>query len=301
MITIFRRKKTGFYFIFLFPAVFFIMLSGPSPVYATYTGKHPDNLFLILDASGSMANSEQGVQKIEVIKKILLKSAEKFRKFKKIGLMVFGHTRAGDCNDVELLLPLKKLDPKLFSKKIKEIHPKGLAPLALALEKAAAILPGKERNLIIFISDGPDTCLGQPCLKAQKLVEKTFSYINVIGYKIDKRSKQQLPCIAKAGKGEYFAAENGQQLETVLAKIMGFSDKSLNKKLSLQGKTAPLTRKLKVKVQKGRVRKSPDFKSPVLFHLKKSETVTIVDENDKWYYIHTINGKSGWAHRSLFQ
>ncbi len=302
MTTISRRKKTGFYFIFLFPALIFVMLLSQVQGYAAYTGKHPDNLLLILDASGSMANGEKGFQKMETIKKILIKSSEKFKNFKKTGFMAFGHTRAGDCNDVEMILPFKKFNLKLFSKKIKKIHPKGLAPIALALEKAAAIVHNRERNLIILISDGPDTCMGEPCLKAQKLVQKTFSYINVIGYKINKRSEQQLSCIAKAGKGEYLFAENGARLETALLKAMGFSDDNgSDKKMPLQEKITHPARQFKVKVQNGRVRKSPDFKSPVLFHLKKSEVVTIVNENKKWYYIHAASGKSGWAHKSLFQ
>ncbi len=56
----------------------------------------------------------------------------------------------------------------------------------------------------------------------------------------------------------------------------------------------------KVKVRVGLVRKEPSRGSGIRFRLKKGETVSVLETKEDWHHIKTPDGKSGWAHQSLF-
>jgi SH3-like domain-containing protein len=55
-----------------------------------------------------------------------------------------------------------------------------------------------------------------------------------------------------------------------------------------------------LKVSIGRVRKSPSFDSEIIFRLKKGETVLVVETKGNWNRIELRDGRTGWAHQSLF-
>jgi uncharacterized protein YgiM (DUF1202 family) len=55
-----------------------------------------------------------------------------------------------------------------------------------------------------------------------------------------------------------------------------------------------------VKVQRGRVRAAPSTASGVQFSLERGETATLSETRGEWYLIKLADGRSGWAHKSLF-
>ena len=55
-----------------------------------------------------------------------------------------------------------------------------------------------------------------------------------------------------------------------------------------------------VAVKKGNLRKKPSMQSAVIDKLNNGETVTILGQHKKWYYIKLANGRRGWAHKTFF-
>lgn len=55
-----------------------------------------------------------------------------------------------------------------------------------------------------------------------------------------------------------------------------------------------------VRVQAGNVRAGPSLDADVKFRIRKGDTVTVTDQQDKWYTIELEDGRTGWAHQSLF-
>ena len=55
-----------------------------------------------------------------------------------------------------------------------------------------------------------------------------------------------------------------------------------------------------IRVRIGRVREKPALNARVTFRLKQGATLSIVDMRGDWYRIRLRDGRTGWAHQSLF-
>jgi Mg-chelatase subunit ChlD len=87
-------------------------------------------------------------------------------------------------------------------------------PLASGLAKAANMVDGvKAPATIVVISDGKESCGGNPCaIAAQVAKRKPLLTINVV----DIMGTGAGTCAARAAGGRVFAAENASQLKTML-------------------------------------------------------------------------------------
>lgn len=73
---------------------------------------------------------------------------------------------------------------------------------------------------MVLVSDGKETCQRDPCelvrdLRAQGIHVK----VHVVGFDVTQEEKQQLVCIAEAGGGRYFTAQNAQDLNAALSEV----------------------------------------------------------------------------------
>ena len=65
------------------------------------------------------------------------------------------------------------------------------------------------KRVLILISDGEETCAGDPCPTARKLAKAGVDLqFNAIGLAVNAKARKQLQCIAKAGDGNYYDADN---------------------------------------------------------------------------------------------
>jgi len=55
-----------------------------------------------------------------------------------------------------------------------------------------------------------------------------------------------------------------------------------------------------LKVGIGRVREGPSLDSKIKFRLKKGEAVSVIEKKHAWYHVELDDGRTGWAHQSLF-
>ncbi|MEI2691329.1 MAG: hypothetical protein V9H69_17130 [Anaerolineae bacterium] len=140
------------------------------------------NLFVeyILDASGSMSETlSDGSPKIEVAKRVLIDHMSSFRPETNIGLRVYGHRlpyqrTAESCLDIELIAPPEKGQMEHIVSWLQDFTVQGMTPLAASLQLALEdfIFDASRVNSIVMLSDGIETCGGDPCqlvedLKAQ--------------------------------------------------------------------------------------------------------------------------------------
>ena len=195
---------------------------------------------IIFDASGSMWGQINGVSKIEIAKDALKNVVKEWNPSVELGLTVYGHRSKGDCNDIETLIPVSRINKNNVIKTVMAIKPKGKTPIARSLRKVAEeIKYTEEKATIILISDGKETCDADPCGTAKELEKQGIDFvIHVIGFNVDKKTDKQLECIAFATGGEYFSAKNA----TALNKAM----KSIVKKVEVvKPKPKPIIKKLK--------------------------------------------------------
>jgi len=169
---------------------------------------------LVLDASGSMWGQIDGQAKIVIAKEVMTDLIDNLSDNSYAGLVAYGHRRKGDCQDVEELVPLQAIDKKRLVEQIQAINPKGKTPITRSIRMTAEKLKTvEEETTIILVSDGKETCEGDPCALVKELKEAGVRFtMYVIGFDVSKEERTQLECMARAGDGQYFTAKNAQEL-----------------------------------------------------------------------------------------
>ena len=189
------------------------------------------NLVFILDASGSMGAQIQGKMKIKIAKEVLSGLIQELPAGVNVGLFAYGHRQKADCNDVEELAQLGPLDRQDLVAKIKNLDHKGKTPITLAVQKVAEGLKTLEdETTIILVSDGEETCEGDPCAMVKELKASGIRFVlHVIGFDVTEKEKAQLACLAEAGGGSYFTAKNVGELTSAAKKVVEKTEQSSGK------------------------------------------------------------------------
>lgn len=180
----------------------------------------PGVLF-ILDASGSMKAKIGNQEKMAIAKDVMTNLLRDLPDTIQVGLEVYGHHTKGDCNDIEVIAPVGQADKATLIQRIQSIDPKGMTPITQSLQVAAEQLKTAEQETtVVLVSDGEETCKGDPCAAVASLLQQGIKLkVHVVGFDVGDKEKQQLMCIAQAGKGKYFAANNAEQLKGALTEV----------------------------------------------------------------------------------
>ncbi len=187
--------------------VFLFLLISNSAFPQEYVQKPPEKtrILFMLDASGSMLGNWGPATRIVVAKKFLSDFVDSLRvnKHLELALRVYGHqypTQMHRCDDSKLEVPFAAGNNDAILQKIRQIQPKGTTPIAYSLEQAAHDFPDdpNSRNIIIIITDGIESCNGDPCKVSTELQKKgIFLRPFIIGIGMDKNFADQFGCMGK--------------------------------------------------------------------------------------------------------
>lgn len=223
--------------------------SGPegSVKQPSETQQKQTNVVVLLDASGSMAGRVDGYTKMTLAKNAILRFANSLPKGTNVSLRVYGHEGSNQrkdkevsCKSTEQVYPLTPFKKDSFERSLHKFQPTGYTPIALAIEKAAQDLKGQDgnNNIVYIVSDGIETCGGDPVASAKSLHTSNIKpIVNIIGFDVDKSGQQALKEVAEAGGGEYATVEDDgdlrdyfdqQQRELVAAWLKWGVDTSLD-------------------------------------------------------------------------
>ncbi|MBN2908943.1 VWA domain-containing protein [Polycladomyces sp. WAk] len=186
------------------------------------------NVAILLDASGSMAGKIDGKTKMEQAKEAIGRFASQLPDGTTVSLRVYGHKgtnqakdKAMSCNSSEVVYPSGTYDAARFQQALGRFRPAGWTPLAKAIRDAQSDLaahngPNTE-NIVYIVSDGIETCGGDPVAAAQSLHQSNIqAVVNIIGFDVDNAGQKALQAVADAGGGEYSTAKDQQDLEMYL-------------------------------------------------------------------------------------
>jgi hypothetical protein len=192
------------------------------------------NLELIFDASGSMAEDiSPGVTKIDAAKSVLndVIDAIPSRPGVNVGFRVFGHkgnnTEAGkpiSCQSSDLLVPINGVNKTALKAQVATYEPTGWTPIAFALQQAGKdFKPGGESiaNVAVLVTDGEETCGGDPCAAAGSLHNGNVAlttYVIGFGTTPDQQASDQ--CIADKGGGKLLGANSAAELSAALFTVL---------------------------------------------------------------------------------
>ena len=179
------------------------------------------NTLIIIDASGSMRARVDNMVKMDMAKDVLCDYIGTLPQNMNVGLIAYGHRSKDDCNDVEYIVPLGKNNRDALVEKIIALKPMGKTPITLSLDKAVAILDKVSgENSIVLVSDGKESCDAEPCALIEKYKAQGKSFVShVIGFDVNVRDRKELECIAAAGKGKYYPADNLKGFKVALENV----------------------------------------------------------------------------------
>lgn len=179
---------------------------------------------VILDASGSMLLAMGSQRRIDVAKQTLTHLTSKvIPAGTPFALRIFG--REVDSCQTDLDVPLGPLDPGAVAGRISALQVKNRArtPIGASLDKAVEDLAGaKGERLVILLTDGEETCGGDPAGAIERLLKAASrTRVNIVGFAIDdRRLEASFRHWARAGNGEFFSAKDAAGLAKALREAM---------------------------------------------------------------------------------
>lgn len=201
--------------------VSFISLFGPLQAARAQTA---GEVLFVLDGSNSMWGQIDGIAKIAIAKDVMSDLITDWDAKVPVGMMIYGHRRKGDCQDIEVVAMPGQVDRPLLIDKVKSISPRGKTPISLSLTMASAQLLlknlgkyPKPRSSLVLVSDGLETCGADPCETARNLdLANPGLDVHVIGFDVTNEESLALQCIADNSGGKFFRANNASELQAAL-------------------------------------------------------------------------------------
>lgn len=156
----------------------------------------------MLDASADMRSRMGGVERIEVARAFLgaLRSGLAAGEAPELALRVYGSGSARqECSDTRLLVAPAQAAAR-WDEALASLQPRGMAPLALALERAAADSTATH----VLVTAGGDDCHPDPCAAWLDVVgggPNRHSRLHVVALAPTDEELEELRCLSRAGSG----------------------------------------------------------------------------------------------------
>jgi Ca-activated chloride channel family protein len=176
---------------------------------------------VILDMSASMWGRIGDQTKLEIAREAVRGMFTRFPAGSRVGLMAYGHRRAGQCSDIQVLFEPGPVDAAAAGQALDRLTARGRTPLTESVRQAAAALRVRERGgTIILVTDGIETCDGDPCALAAELESANASFTaHVVGFDLRTASERaRVACIAERTGGLFVPAANADELAGALAR-----------------------------------------------------------------------------------
>lgn len=203
------------------------------PAFAQSCNTDGRSIALVLDASGSMnARLPNGETRIEVAKRAIKGVAALVPAQAQISLRLYGAQSPSaqkNCNDTNLAVPFGRANAAgaAIAASVDAAKAQGYTPIAASLDQAAGDFPADAKDrVMVLVSDGKETCQGDPVLAARALAAKGIT-VHTIGFIVDTAARMQLQGIAAATGGTYFDAPVGPELPDRLKSALSACKKTV--------------------------------------------------------------------------
>jgi hypothetical protein len=214
-----RRELGGKLFLLL-------MAFLPSMAFAQNCNTADRSVLLILDSSGSMnAKLPNGETRIEVARRAIKGVASLIPGKAQLSLRLYGAqspARDKKCQDSNVAVPFAAAEANggNITSIVDRTKAQGYTPIAHSLGQAVNDFPAdaKER-VIVLVSDGKETCQGDPVVAAKALAAKDIT-VHAVGFIVDTAARGQLQNIARITGGTYFDAPVGPELPDTLKQAL---------------------------------------------------------------------------------
>jgi Ca-activated chloride channel family protein len=192
---------------------------------------------LVFDGSGSMAGrgfDQTGPRRIEEAREALARVLPEVERQRDIGLVTYG--QGPNCR-VAVEFPPLPLAAKPILATLARVDPRGLTPLADAVERGAEALDYRMRPAtVVLVTDGNDTCGGSPCTRIERMVAEARDLtVHVLGFQVVgdiatagtglsgvlPKGEVEARCMAERTGGRYTLADTTPELVAALRAALG--------------------------------------------------------------------------------
>jgi Ca-activated chloride channel family protein len=188
----------------------------------TTFGFAANKVIIILDASGSMWAQIDGKPKLEIARESLRTVLQSVPTDDEIGFMAYGHREKGSCDDIQLIVPPQAGSGSAISAAADSLKFLGKTPLTAAVKQAAEALKYTEdKATVVLITDGLETCGGDPCALGKELEASGVDFTaDVVGFGLTADEGKQIACLADNTGGKYIQASDEKALQQALAETV---------------------------------------------------------------------------------
>jgi hypothetical protein len=183
---------------------------------------------IVFDASNSMWGQSGGRAKISIAKEILQDALDWLPSDLSLALRVYGHQHSREqrnCSDSELLVPPGSGNRERIREAIATFRPSGQTPLSYSLEQTVADLGDfAGERAVVLVTDGIESCGGDPAAAARALRERAGAPVHVIGFGMGDAEDEDLAglrAIAEASGGRFLTATTAEELRDALSVSVG--------------------------------------------------------------------------------
>ncbi|TPL90962.1 VWA domain-containing protein [Mesorhizobium sp. B2-3-12] len=188
----------------------------------TTFGFAANKVIIILDASGSMWAQIDGKPKLEIARESLRTVLQSVPGDDEIGFMAYGHREKGSCDDIQLIVPPQAGSASAISAAADSLKFLGKTPLTAAVKQAAEALKYTEdKATVVLITDGLETCGGDPCALGKELKASGVDITaDVVGFGLTADEGKQISCLAENTGGKYIQASDEKALQAALVETV---------------------------------------------------------------------------------
>ncbi|TPJ79272.1 VWA domain-containing protein [Mesorhizobium sp. B2-6-2] len=188
----------------------------------TSFGFAANKVIIILDASGSMWAQIDGKPKLQIARESLRTVLQSVPADNEIGFMAYGHRTKGSCDDIELIVPPQAGSASAISSAADSMKFLGKTPLTAAVKQAAEALKYTEdKATVVLITDGLETCGGDPCALGKELKQSGVDFTaDVVGFGLTADEGKQIACLAENTGGKYIQASDEKALQEALVETV---------------------------------------------------------------------------------
>lgn len=196
-----------------------------------------DDAMIVFDGSGSMAEmgfNDINEPRIFEARRAMASAIPQIADGRRLGLVIYGPNGADECSGLDMrFAPIPDASARILAD-VDMLEPTGSTPLTEAVQLAADTLDYMQKPAtIVLITDGKETCGGQPCALAADLAAAgKDTTVHVIGFKVratffswEKDEENTVEsvsrCLADRTGGTYSSAETVDQLVAALNKTLG--------------------------------------------------------------------------------
>ena len=163
-------------------------------------------VLFLLDASYSMNKNWTKGSRWQTAMNTMIELTDSFSKVPNVefAVRIYGHLyplRENNCRDSRLEMSFGNVNSNSIRKKLINIQPNGVTPIAYSLEKCVADfaqMPDVSRNFLVIITDGEESCGGDPCAVAQMLQQNNIILKPIVlGIQLPEVLQQQFGCIGE--------------------------------------------------------------------------------------------------------